>query len=103
MEYYLPILERGAYCGFDLIGWKEWMPDDIRAERVAALIELGYERQLLLGTDTCRLSQLHENRGRGFDFLQTSFLPRLYELGVTHSQIQAMLVESPRRLFARSL
>ena len=103
MEYYLPILERGAYCGFDLIGWKEWMPDDIRAERVAALIELGYERQLLLGTDTCRLSQLHENGGRGFDFLQTSFLPRLYELGVTHSQIQAMLVESPRRLFARSL
>jgi phosphotriesterase-related protein len=101
MEYYLPILERGAYCGFDLVGWKEWMPDDIRAERIAALIELGYERQLLLGTDTCRLSQLHENGGRGFDFLWTSFLPRLYEFGVTHSQIQAMLVEAPRRLLAR--
>ena len=103
MEYYLPILERGAYCGFDMIGWKEWMPDDIRAERIAALIKLGYESQLLLGTDTCRLSQLHENGGRGFDFLQTSFLPRLYKLGVTHSQIQAMLVEAPRRLLARSL
>jgi phosphotriesterase-related protein len=101
MEYYLPILERGAYCGFDLIGWKEWMPDEIRAERIAALIELGYERQLLLGTDTCRLSQLHENGGRGFDFLWTSFLPRLRELGVAHSQIETMLVEAPRTLLAR--
>jgi phosphotriesterase-related protein len=103
MEYYLPILERGAYCGFDLIGWKEWMPGDIRAERIAALIELGYEKQLLLGTDTCRLSQLRENGGRGFDFLWTSFLPRLYKLGVAHSQIRTMLVEAPRRLLARSL
>ncbi len=102
MGYYLPILERGATCGFDLIGWKEWMPGEIRAERIAALIELGYERQLLLGTDTCRLSQLHENGGRGFDFLWTSFLPRLRELGVVPSQIQSMLVEAPRTLLARA-
>ena len=103
MEYYLPILERGAYCGFDMIGWKELMPDTIRAERVATLIELGYAEKLLLGTDTCRLSQLRKNGGRGFDFLWSSFLPRLYKRGVTHSQIQTMLVKAPRTLLARSL
>ncbi len=101
MEYYLPILERGAYCEFDMVGWAGVMPDEIRAERIAALIKLGYERQLLLGSDTCRLSYLHENGGRGFDFLWTSFLPRLHELGVTNSQIQAMLVEAPRTLLSR--
>ncbi len=101
MEYYLPILERGAYCGFDMVGWRELMPDEIRAEPIAALIELGYERQLLLGTDTCRLSQLYENGGRGLDFLWRSFLPRLGKLGVAHSQIEAILVEAPRTLLSR--
>ena len=101
LEYYLPILERGAYCAFDLIGWTELAPDEIRASRIAALIELGYGRQLLLSTDTCRLSQLHKNRGRGFDYLWSSFLPRLREMGVTGSQIDAMLVEAPKTLFVR--
>ncbi len=96
LEYY-----RGAYCGFDMVGWRKLMPDEIRAEPIAALIELGYERQLLLGTDTCRLSQLYENGGRGLDFLWRSFLPRLGKLGVAHSQIEAILVEAPRTLLSR--
>ena len=29
-RYYLPILERGACCEFDLIGWTELAPDDVR-------------------------------------------------------------------------
>jgi predicted metal-dependent phosphotriesterase family hydrolase len=100
LEYYLPILKRGACCQFDLIGWEELGPDEVRAQRVSALLELGYERQLLLSTDTCRLSQLHKNGGRGFDYIWTSFLPRLRDLGVTDSQICAMLVETPKTLFA---
>jgi phosphotriesterase-related protein len=68
---------------------------------VAALIEMGYARQLLLSTDTCRLSQLRGNGGRGFDYLWTSFLPRLRERGVSEAQIQTLLVDNPRRVFAR--
>jgi len=98
LEYYLAILKRGAYCQFDLIGWTELAPEPIRAARVATLVKLGYERRLLLSTDTCRLSQLHRNGGRGFDYLWTSFLPRLGEQGVTQPQIHSMLVEAPRTL-----
>ncbi len=101
LDYYLPILERGACCQFDMIGWTELAPDDIRADRVAELISLGYEHQLLLSTDTCRLSQLRSNGGRGFDFLWTTFLPRLKLRGVTDSQIHSLLVTTPRRMFAR--
>jgi phosphotriesterase-related protein len=103
MEYYLPILKRGAYCQFDMVGWEELAPDAVRAERLAALISLGCEKQLLLSTDTCRLSQLHKNGGRGFDYLWRSFLPRLRALGVTDSQIHSMMVEAPRNMLARSL
>lgn len=101
MEYYLPILKRGACCEFDLIGWTELVSDEIRADRIAALIRLGYEKQLLLATDTCRCSQLRCNGGRGFDFLWRDFLPRLRQRGVTDSQIDFMLVGTPRRVFAR--
>ena len=101
MEYYLPILERGAYCQFDLIGWSELAPDDIRADRLAALVELGYADRLLLATDTCRLSQMRCNGGRGFDFIWTSFLPKLRQRGVSQQQIDCMLVEAPRRLLTR--
>jgi len=98
LDYYLPILKRGSFCAFDLIGWTELAPDDIRADRVAALVKLGYERQILLATDTCRQSQLHANGGRGYDYLWTSFLPRLRARGVTAEQIQSMLVAGPRTL-----
>ena len=98
MAYYLPILERGAYCQFDLIGWTDLAPDQVRAERVAALVKLGFERKMLLSTDTCRLSQLHRNGGRGFDYLFETFLPRLRDLGVAESSIHSMMCEAPRNL-----
>jgi phosphotriesterase-related protein len=103
LAYYLPILERGACCEFDLIGWTELAPDEVRSQRVAMLVAMGYARQLLLATDTCRLSHLRGRGGRGFDFLWVSFLPRLRALGVSDQEIQTMLVETPQRMFARCL
>lgn len=100
LAYYLPILDRGAFCCFDLIGWAEMAPDEVRADRIAALVERGYEQQLLLSTDTCRRSQLRANGGRGFGFLWQSFLPLLVERGVGTSSIEAMTVVAPRRLLA---
>jgi phosphotriesterase-related protein len=100
LDYYLPILERGAFCSFDLIGWEELAPDEVRAERIATLVRLGYARQIVLGSDTCRRSQLRANGGRGLDFIWTGFVPRLRALGVTESDIAGMLVDAPRRLLA---
>lgn len=101
LDYYRPMLDRGACCQFDLIGWTEICQDDVRADRLATLISLGYENQLLLSTDTCRLSQLRSNGGRGFDYLWTSFLPRLKARGVSDAQLDAMLTRTPERMFAR--
>lgn len=106
MEYYLPILDRGAYVEFDLIGWNhEWpgsMTDQVRGQRLASLIRQGYARQLMLGTDTCRLSYLHGQGGRGYTYLWDRFLPLLRSQGVNESDIQIMLVENPRRVATRA-
>ena len=102
MAYYLPILERGAYVQFDLVGWNhEWpgsMRDDQRVERLVALIRRGYSRQLLISTDTCRLSQLRSNGGRGYDYMWTDFLPRLRASGVSEQEIETLLVDNPKRV-----
>jgi len=100
LAYYLPILDRGVFCSFDMIGWTDFAPDEIRADRVATLVEMGYAEQLLLSTDTCRRSQLRANGGRGFGFLWESFLPRLAERGVSPDAIETMTVAPPRRLLA---
>jgi phosphotriesterase-related protein len=101
LEYYLTILKRGALCSFDLIGWTELMPDERRAERIAALVALGYAPRILLSTDTCRLSQLTKHGGRGYDYLFRSFLPLLAARGVSASQVRAMLVDAPGALLAQ--
>jgi len=102
MAYYLPILDRGAYVEFDLIGWNhEWpgsMTDEVRAHRLASLIRQGYTRQLMLSTDTCRLSHLRCRGGRGYDYLWAHFLPLLRAQGVSENDIRIMLVENPRRV-----
>ena len=98
MAYYTGILDCGAFCAFDMIGWTDLVPDDVRADRIARLVQRGYQEQIVLSTDTCRQSQLHANGGRGYDYLWRSFLPQLRQRGVTDEQIRAMLVAAPRRL-----
>jgi phosphotriesterase-related protein len=100
LDYFLRILRRGAFCAFDLIGRADFVPDEVRADWVAALVRLGYERRILLSTDTCRRSHLHVNGGRGYDYLWADFLPRLRRRGITEAQIESMLVAAPRRLLA---
>jgi len=98
LVYYRSLLERGAVCGFDLVGWTELAPDDIRADRIAALVQLGHAESIVLSTDTCRQSQLHTRGGRGYDYMWKSFLPRLRVRGITAAQIESMLVSTPQRL-----
>lgn len=101
LEYYVPMLERGAYVEFDLIGWVDEWPgcptDEIRARRLASLVRLGYQDQLLVATDTCRLSQLRANGGRGYDFFWSDFLPRLRREGVGQDALDAILIRNPGR------
>ena len=99
-EYYTTLLNEGAWIAFDLFGWDELMPDSEQYRRVAALVQEGQAKRILISTDTCRLSHLHHYGGRGFDFLFTSVLPGLRAQGVSQEDLHQMTVANPCRMLS---
>lgn len=102
LEYFGELLKFGAMLEFDLYGWSEMGPDSIRDRRIAALVREGLAERILLSTDTCRLSQLHRNGGRGFDYLFTHVLPGLRNAGVREYDLRVITVANPVKILTRA-
>ena len=102
LAYFLPLLDAGCFLEFDTVGWPENSPDAARVERIRLLLDRGYERQLLLSTDLCRVTFYRANGGRGYDCVLRDFAPMLREAGVTDDQMRLMLKENPREALSLS-
>lgn len=102
LDYYHTLLNEGTWLAFDTFSWAELIPDTQRLQRVTALVQEGYSDRLLLSTDTCRLSQLHRNEGRGFDYLFTDIIPGLRAAGVSDQDIHQMTITNPAHVLTRA-
>ncbi len=105
------ILDRGAYIQFDTLG-RASNPlgatgnhssfrkndDPAVAKGIVELIAAGYGEQILLSQDVCLKQHLKQYRGTGYSYILERFLPHLKQLGVTDAQIQAIMVENPKRV-----
>jgi phosphotriesterase-related protein len=98
----LPIAERGAFLGVDNIGYHDYQREERRAQNVIELIAAGFRSQVLLSMDICTLNDLHSYGGKGFDYLLLEFIPLLRGLGATDDDVQALLIDNPRRALAFS-
>jgi phosphotriesterase-related protein len=98
LEYHEAIIRRGAYVAYDNFGNLNSYPDYLKLRLLVELLRRGYERQLLLSTDTTLRPHLHAFGGHGYDHLIVKILPELRAQGVSHEQIQTMMVENPARL-----
>ena len=103
MELARWILEQGANVGVDCVGYDERDGcvdyfDRERAELVQTLISWGYLQQVTVSRDMMRQYRLRRHGGEGYAQLLRSFVPTLREAGVTDAQINALLVENPRRI-----
>ena len=103
MSYYRLLLDEDACLGFDLFSWHEMVSDAARFQRVAALVAEGFADRILISTDTCRLSHLHANGGRGFDYLFTDVLPGLRAAGLDDADIGQITIKNPARLLTKSV
>lgn len=94
-DYILKIIKEGAYVEFDTIGKENYMPDQVRADILKKLQDLGYIDRVLLSMDITRKSHLEYQGGLGYSYLLDHFIPLLKKSGLTDESIEKMLVKNP--------
>ena len=108
-SYHAVVARGGSYLGFDRFGLDMILPDAERVASLARLIGAGYGRQVVVSHDSVwcwngqpapreALEQM-EKVWNPTHFL-TRIAPRLRDAGVTDAQIDALLLDNPRRFFA---
>jgi phosphotriesterase-related protein len=115
-ETHKTIARRGAFLGFDTVGRAlggarpgtpgklppefHDIPDRDKARRLLAVLEAGFEDQVLLSCDFSSAFDLKSNWGAGFSAAIVQFVPKLRHAGVGEATIHKMLVDNPRRFLS---
>jgi phosphotriesterase-related protein len=64
---------------------------------VAELCRRGHHRSIVLSQDVAMKRHLRRFGGLGFDHLLRSIVPMLHDAGVSDTELDHMLVQTPRR------
>lgn len=92
----------GTYLGFDGMARHREAPDSAILDLLAALVDAGHTRKLLLGGDVARRSRYRAYGGMpGLDYLPRRFLPRLRQC-VGPATVEQILSQNPARLLTLS-
>jgi len=97
-DYIVKILDSGVNVGFDTIGKVNYMKDEVRAEILKHIQDIGRINQVVLSLDITRKSHFKGNGGIGYNYLFTDFIPLLKDYGLTDNSIEQMLKHNPNRL-----
>ena len=102
--YYLNIIERGAYVGFDRIGWSEFQRDEIRLIAIAGLIIAGHADKIVLSQDVLGVTAAVPGlplpkEKRAITYLEDEFVPRMLRGGIDRAVTQQIFIDNPRRVF----
>ena len=103
-ELHKKIARHGVFLGFDTVG--HFLPhapaqtDAMRVKMVKAVIDAGFEDQVLLSSDLGRVQDLKSNWGAGYSTVGTVFVPKLRYAGVKEETLKKILVDNPRRFLA---
>ena len=101
--YHRSLAARGAWISYDIWGDEDaygerGMPtDDLRIAGVLVAHMDGWEDRLLVSQDVCLKSQLRAFGGAGYDHLLVDIAPRLEAAGLDPLEVEALLVDNPRR------
>ncbi len=111
-EYHESVMDRGVAIDYDLFrdspwndshlifGGDHWVSDRERVETLAKLCADGYSKQIMIAHDHCLKVHFAEYGGKGWAYILTEIVPMLREAGVTEEQLNDVLVENPKRIFA---
>lgn len=109
-SYHLGILEGGSYLGFDRFGLEVLQPDDLRVASLLKLLEAGHGHRIVVSHDSVWcwrgepvpdpkiLETISESWNPCHFF--NNIIPSLKDGGASDQQIEALLVDNPRRFFS---
>jgi phosphotriesterase-related protein len=107
--YHEGIARNGSYLGFDRFGLDLLHPDAERVASLARLVKAGFGRQIVVSHDSvwCWAGQpfplpIVEQMEKVWNpsHFCTRIVPQLRDAGVSDAQIDALLLDNPRRFFA---
>jgi phosphotriesterase-related protein len=107
-DYQARLAERGAWLEYDMIGMNYFYADQqaqspCDEENARALLRLqdaGLLGSVLISQDVFIKIQLVRYGGTGYAHILDHFVPRLRRHGFTERDIETLLVDNPRRVFA---
>jgi phosphotriesterase-related protein len=111
VEQHIALALRGPYVEYDTCGFPDaympdvgfyhafWFPSDRdRAEAIARLFDAGVGDRVLIGQDVCHKFHLTRYGGYGYGHILRSFRTSLRDYGLGDAELQALLVDNPRRM-----
>jgi phosphotriesterase-related protein len=111
LDAMIRIARLGAVLEFDFFGietTRYWianvdLPNDgARLRYLRGLIDAGFGERVLLSQDICTKARLSAFGGHGYAHLLENVRPMMLARGFTEGEIATLLVETPRRLLART-
>jgi phosphotriesterase-related protein len=103
----LRLADTGVVIEFDLFGIEHSyyalsdidMPNDaVRLQRIRSLIAHGHLDRVVISHDICYLTRLTRFGGHGYGHIFAHVVPMMRRRGFSEDEIQAILVDTPRRL-----
>lgn len=102
-DYHHALAKEGVYLLYDNVSKEQYHPDSLRIEFIQRLIQKGYGKRVMLSGDFGRKSYfLTQNGGPGYTYILWRFIPWLRKMGISKSEIDDLLVNNPRAVFAIS-
>lgn len=100
-DLHLRVAERGAWVEYDGIG--SWPDDDVYLDLIARMRAAGHEDRVLLSQDRGWFDLAVPGGGtpRPYDYLVTTFLPKLRATGIGDAAVDRLTRGNPFRAFAR--
>jgi phosphotriesterase-related protein len=108
LDYLQELIANGSYLGMDRFGIDTILPFEQRVDTVAQLCERGHANKMVLSHDAACFNDWLPERDMPailpnwhYLHIHNDVIPALKKRGVTHEQLQSMLVDNPRAIFER--
>lgn len=100
-DYHREVAKTGVFLEYDGPARVKYWSDNFIVDLILRMVDVGFEKQILLGLDLGRASYWKTNGGGpSFCYILDQFVPKLRRAGLPQDVIDGFLIHNPARAFA---